>query len=140
MFWDSSGIVPLLVPEARSGVLTALLRADAELVLWWASPLECQSALHRQRREEALPAGLLDAAFARLRALVEDADFVAPSDRVRERAGRLLAAYPLRAGDALQLAAALVWCDETPHGTGFVCLDDRLRHAARLEGFRLLPT
>jgi predicted nucleic acid-binding protein len=139
MFWDSSAVVPLLVPEARSRTLTALLRADPEVVLWWASPVECQSALHRQRRDDALPVALLDVALARLHGLVEDADFVAPTQRVRERAGRLLAAHPLRAGDALQLAAALVWCDEAPHGTGFASLDDRLRGAARLEGFRVLP-
>jgi hypothetical protein len=139
MFWDSSAVVPLLVPDARSTSLTAIARSDPELVLWWASPVECQSALHRQQRDDALPAALLDAALARLRGLVEDADFVAPTHRVRERAGRLLAAHPLRAADALQLAAALMWCDEAPHGTGFVCLDDRLCHAARLEGFRLLP-
>jgi hypothetical protein len=45
----------------------------------------------------------------------------------------------LRATDALQLAAALVWCDETPRGEPFVCLDERLGDAARREGFRLLP-
>jgi len=139
MFWDSSAIVPLLVPEARSVALAALLRSEPEVVLWWASPVECQSALHRQRREGALPVALLDGALVRLRGLIEDADFVAPTRRVRERAGRLLAAHPLRAGDALQLAAALVWCDEAPHGTGFVCLDERLRGPAHLEGFNVLP-
>jgi hypothetical protein len=50
-----------------------------------------------------------------------------------------VASHPLRAADALQLAAALVWCDEAPQGTAFVCLDDRLRDAARREGFAVLP-
>ena len=40
---------------------------------------------------------------------------------VRRRAGRLVAAHPLRAADALQLAAALVWCEEQPAGEAFVC-------------------
>ncbi len=75
----------------------------------------------------------------RLRGLVEDADFIAPTIGLRERAGRLVASHPLRAADALQLAAALVWCDEAPQGTAFVCLDDRLREAARREGFAVLP-
>ena len=66
-------------------------------------------------------------------------DFIAPSNRVRERAGRLLATHPLRAADALQLAAALVWCDEAPQGETFVCLDERLSAAARREGFAVLP-
>lgn len=139
MFWDSSALVPVLVPEARSATITALLRSDPEPVLWWASPVECQSALYRQHREDALPAAVLNEALARLRTLAEDADFVAPTTRLRERAGRLLAAHPLRAADALQLAAALVWCDEAPEGISFACLDERLRAAARREGFGVIP-
>ena len=65
---------------------------------------------------------------------------LAPSDEVRHRAGRLLATHPLRAADALQLAAALVWSEEQPLGEVFVSLDDRLREAARREGFALLPS
>jgi uncharacterized protein len=139
MFWDSSAVVPCLVPEARSGALATLLRSDPEPALWWASPVECQSALYRQHRDGGLAVTLLDEALARLGGLVEGADFVAPGTRVRDRAGRLLAAHPLRAGDALQLAAALVWCAEAPQGDRFVCLDDRLREAARREGFAILP-
>lgn len=127
------------MPEPRSAELTARLRGDAEIVLWWASPLECQSALYRRHREAALPAAVLREALARLQALIEDIDFVAPTPRVRDRAARLLAAHPLRAADALQLAAALVWCDEAPRGDGFVSLDERLREAAQREGFVVAP-
>jgi len=103
------------------------------------SPVECQSALYRQHREDRIPLNLLNEALVRLRGLVEDADFIAPTIGLRERAGRLVASHPLRAADALQLAAALVWCDEAPQGAAFVCLDDRLREAARREGFAVLP-
>lgn len=119
--------------------VTAWLRSDPEPVLWWASPLECHSALYRRHREETLPLVRLNEALARLRALAEDVDFIAPANRVRDRAARLLAAHPLRAADALQLAAALVWCDETPQGATFVSLDERLGEAARREGFAVLP-
>jgi predicted nucleic acid-binding protein len=78
-------------------------------------------------------------ALARLDRLAEDLDVVAPTARVRLRAGRALAAHPLRAADALQLAAALVWADDSPAGEAFVCLDDRLREAASREGFEVLP-
>ncbi len=105
MFWDSSAVVPFLLPEAHSKAIASLLRSDREVVLWWTSPVECQSALYRRHRDEPLPSALLDDALRRLRALVEDADFIAPTTRVRDRAGRLLAAHPLRAADALQLAA-----------------------------------
>ena len=139
MFWDSSAVVPCLLPEARSRAITSLLRADREIVLWWASPIECQSALYRRRRDDELSSALLDDGLRRLGALVEDADFIAPTTRVRDRAGRLLAAHSLRAADALQLAAALVWCNEAPQGEAFVCLDERLADAARREGFAIRP-
>ncbi len=54
---------------------------------------------------------------------------------VNGRAERLLAVHPLRAADALQLAAALVVCEERPVGQRFVCLDANLASAARREGF-----
>jgi hypothetical protein len=139
MFWDSSAVVPVLIAEARSPDMSALLRSDRAPAIWWASPVECQSALHRRRREKVLsPAAVADA-LGRLEHFVEDVDVVAPTDRLRERAGRTVAAHSLRAADALQLAAALVWSDEAATGEAFVSLDDDLREAARQEGFEVLP-
>ena len=139
MFWDSSALVPLLIPEARSSVLTEILGVDREPVMWWASPVECQSALHRRRREGVIPRSQLDEALSRLDAIVEDYDVVSPSDDLRRRAGRAVAVHPLRAADALQLAALIIWGEADPGGERFVCLDERLREAARQEGFTILP-
>jgi predicted nucleic acid-binding protein len=116
-----------------------MLASDAEPSVWWGSPVECQSALHRRHREGQLPAALLEQALRRLAGLIDDADVVAPTTRLRERAGRLLGLHPLRAGDALQLAAALAWCEDDPSDETFVALDQRLRDAARREGFAISP-
>jgi predicted nucleic acid-binding protein len=139
MFWDSSALVPLLLAEPRSVDLTALLGGDKEPTLWWATPLECQSAIQRRHRESPLPHPVITLATERLRALVELFDTIAPTDDVRRRAGRLVGVHPLRAADALQLAAALIWCEEQPHGERFICLDARLCDAARAEGFDVSP-
>jgi len=139
VFWDSSALVPIVLPEARSADLAALLGSDEEATLWWASPVECLSAIHRRHREDRLDTALRDRAFERLRDLLEDVDFVSPTSSLRERAGRLLVGHSLRAADSLQLAAALIWCGERPQGQPFVSLDDRLREAARREGFAVLP-
>ena len=48
---------------------------------------------------------------------------------------RLLLVHDLRAGDALQLAAALTAAEGQPIAMGFVTLDDRLGRAALREGF-----
>jgi uncharacterized protein len=82
---------------------------------------------------------LVEQGTRRLAGLFEDADVIAPTSPLRDRAGRLVSAHPLRAADAFQLAAALAWCDDTPAGESFVCLDERLREAARREGFAILP-
>ena len=83
---------------------------------------------------------MLETALQRLELLVNHADTIAATEDVRRRAGRLLAVHPLRAADALQLAAALVFCEDDPTGESFVCLDDRLKVAAMSEGFQLLPS
>ncbi len=139
MFWDSSALVPLLIAEARSGEMESLLNSDDGPVIWWASPVECRSAIHRRNREEPRPPLVLREALERLEALLQDMDTVAPGEEVRRRAGRLLAVHPIRAADALQLAAALVRYEEQPAGETFVSLDGRLVEAARREGFRTLP-
>ncbi len=139
MFWDSSALVPLLLPEQRSSGLASLLGSDASLTIWWASPVECQSAIYRRHRITALPQAVLLQAMARLQMIVEDADVVAATEAVRSRASRLLAVHPLHAADALQLAAALVWSEERPFQAKFVCLDQRLSTAAVREGFSVIP-
>ena len=60
---------------------------------------------------------------------------VTAAARIRERALRALATHPLRAADAVQLAAALVAAEDRPRGHHFVCGDLRLREAATREGF-----
>jgi uncharacterized protein len=139
MFWDSSAIVPLILPERRSIELASAAKGDAEFTTWWATPLECLSAIHRRHREAPLSPVLLAQAVERVVGIKQDGDTILPTDHVRSRAERLVATHPLRAADALQLAAALAWCEESPSGETFVCLDERLRDAARREGFLLLP-
>ncbi len=78
-------------------------------------------------------------ATERLRAIVEHADTGSTTDEGRRRAVRLVAVHPLRAADTLQLAAALIWSEEQPHGAAFVCLDSRLRDPAQREGFEIKP-
>lgn len=125
---------------AQSREVARLLGSDPRPAIWWATPVECQSALFRRHRKRPLPSDSVEGALRRLTALIEDAYIIIPTLALRERAGRLLRGHPLRAGDALQLAAALAWTENTPGGEPFVCLDDRLRDAATREGFTTLPS
>jgi predicted nucleic acid-binding protein len=139
MFWDSSAIVPLLLRESHSDLLSAAFDGDTEPAVWWATPVESHAAVARAAREKQLTRADVVQASERLRAIRVDVDEIAPAEDVRVRALRLLSVHPLRAADALQLAAALFWAEEQPGTDTFVCLDRRLRDAARREGFALLP-
>ena len=138
-FWDASGLIPLCLYERQTASLRKIAQDDEAIAAWWSSPVECLSALARLRREDALSASEEGQAQAVLRALMGAWTEVEPSGMVREQAGRVLRLHPLRAADALQLAAALVWCQGDPIHHDFVCLDQRLREAARREGFHILP-
>lgn len=135
-FWDSSAVVPLLLPEEASSRMLELYRGDPELLVWWGTPVELTSALARLEREGALDAGETEKAFERLRELEANWNEVLPTEEVREAARRFLRVHALRAMDALQLAAAFVASGGRPSKLDFVCLDARLSLAARREGFR----
>ncbi|MCC7040200.1 MAG: type II toxin-antitoxin system VapC family toxin [Burkholderiales bacterium] len=134
-FWDASAIVPLLVEEMRTAMTAALFEEDREFALWWATPVECASALTRLVREKRLDEADLDVAFARLDAIVECGVMIEATQAVRAEARRLVRVHPLRAADALQLAAAIQLRGVPTFQPQFVTYDARLALAARREGF-----
>ena len=137
-FWDSSAIVPLLVKEKWTREVTSLMREDPAPLVWWGTAVQCASALSRLERMEALDADEVTDAFARLQTLIASWNEVEPAVMVREAAQRFLRVHDLRAGDSLQLAAALVAAENRPPSLEFVTLDDRLAAAAAREGFRVI--
>ena len=137
-YWDSSALVPLLVAEQRSSTLVAELERDSTVIAWWGSTVECVSALARLEREGSVEPPATRIALERLDALEMSWAEVQPSDGVRSLAIRLLRMHALRAGDALQLAAALVAAEGHPGSLTFVTLDDRLALAAEREGLAVV--
>jgi predicted nucleic acid-binding protein len=134
-FWDSSALVPVAVREASSPETRGLLESDPVVVVWWAARVECEAAVARRRREGLLaPPGEAQARRV-LERIFQVAGEVPATDGVRQHAVRLVRVHALRAADALQLAAAVVWADGTLAGRELVTLDDRLAEAASREGF-----
>ena len=133
-FWDASALVPICLDQPTSARATQLHAEDPELVVWWGTLVECASAIARLHRDGQLSSA--DAAQAQALLLVLKASWfeVQPGDAVREQALRILRIHPLRAADALQLAAALEWSGSLPDGH-FVTFDERLGAAAQREGF-----
>jgi uncharacterized protein len=137
-FWDASAVVALLVAEPTTRALQTLAAEDQALLVWWATEVECASAIARLERDGALEQPAVIEAFERLKRLAEGWHEVDASDGIREAAVRFLRVHPLRAADALQLAAAFVVAERRPSSLEVITLDDRLAAAARKEGFALV--
>ena len=137
-FWDSSALVPLLLEEPTSPSILAEYFRDPEQIAWWATGIECVSALARAEREGRLAPAVMADAVGRLEALELAWAEVQPTDQLRELAVRLLRVHALRASDALQLAAALVAAEGHPGWLTLVSLDERLALAAEREGLRVV--
>lgn len=125
--------------EPASSKVEPLLQRDPEMAFWWGAPLEWWEALLAAQRRQTISAADLQKAREVLDHLRARGFEVQPTEDLRARALRLLAVHPLQATDALELAAALIWCRERTQGAGFVSLHPPLRLAAAMEGFRVLP-
>ena len=139
-FWDTSAVVGLLVDESHSREVTKELDDDPEMIVWWATPIECVSAIARREREGSLDSSGVSDALSLLDDIQQSWSEVEPGERLRAQAIRLLRVHPLRASDSLQLAAAIVAAEMTPRTLPIVTLDERLRAAASREGFPVRPT
>ncbi len=137
-FWDSSAVVPLIVPEPETKSCRALIEQDPEMLVWTFTPTEVLSAIYRKLREGKM-AEEISGILTRLKTLEESWFEVIHLEATRRKAHRLLAVHPLRAADALQLAAALLAFEERPEGENFITFDKNLALAAQKEGFEVVP-
>jgi len=138
-FWDSSAIVPLILQEEETAAMRTLFAEDRDVVVWALTGLEVASALWRRARTGDLDEAPRAAAAESLAQLESAWNTMIDIGEVVARARRVLAAHPLRAADAAQLAAALIAGRERTDTLDFVTLDARLADAARREGLRVLP-
>jgi len=106
--------------------------------VWWATSVECVSAIARLQRRGSLSSDEVAPALQRLDALMQAWREIGPTESLRSTAHRLLRVHDLRAADALQLAAAIIASEGTPHDLDFLTLDNRLLEAAAREGFRIV--
>jgi predicted nucleic acid-binding protein len=131
-FWDTSALVPLIVQEATTQQMLALLARDSDVMVSVLTPVEIRSALARRHREAPN-----DAALEESRSLLGELsrywNEVPIHREIIEVASDLLFRQALRAADALQLATAIRAGREQP----FVTLDETLARAARAEGLEV---
>lgn len=137
-YWDASALVPLFFAEPSSERMEAVAREDPAIVTWWGTRIECFSVVSQLEREGVLSAASVARATEKLRRAGADWTEVHATEELRHQAERMLRVHPLRAADALQLAAAVIAAEHRPPQVEFVTLDRRLADAARREGFGVL--
>jgi predicted nucleic acid-binding protein len=127
-----------VIAERTTAAVRGLAEDDPEIAVWWATPVECISAISRRERASAIDPETAREAIERLAVLAEGWHGIDPVEAVRQSAIRLLRVHALSAADALQLAAAVVTSEGVPSTLEVVTLDDALADASEREGFRVI--
>jgi predicted nucleic acid-binding protein len=133
-FWDTSALIPLCVHQKQSKLASKLF-AGYGIAVWWATPLEIISGLTRLARMKEITRDQFLVGKQREESLAQVWDIVSPSRSILIHARLLVGSYPLRAADALQMAAALGYFENSPKGKVFITADQRLADAADKGGF-----
>ena len=136
-FWDASALMPLCVDLQSTPDVDRLFQ-ETLIVVWWATTVEIRSALARLVRMQQASIGELAEGCRLLQKLRQDWHEIQPSESLRDFAEDLPERFGLRAGDALQLAAAYTWSMQRPAGRPFISGDKRLLDAAGQMGFRAI--
>ena len=132
LFLDSSALAKRYIQEPGSDLVEEFLQSAASLGLCTLAAPEVISALCRRQREKTLSQQQYRRAKEALFADIADASIIQITDAVAVRAVELLEQCPLRAADALHIAAAAEWDADY-----FVSADQRQCAAARGCGLRV---
>lgn len=136
VYFDTSALVKLLVLETGSPLAVALWeRADA-VVTSRIADVEVKSVLAAAERIGRIDAAPAAQARDRWKELLPGLALVEVTAQITSRAADLADRRPLRAGDALHLASALLFRDA---GVVLAAWDRRLSAAGRAEGLTVLP-
>lgn len=109
-----------------------------EIAVWWATSVEMRSAFERLLRMGQLTSPEHAAAGLRLERLRRGWRELQPTEALRAQAEAFLMRHPLKAADALQLAAAWTWCLGNVRSCTFISGDTQLVEAAQQVGFQVV--
>jgi predicted nucleic acid-binding protein len=104
-FWNSSVLVPLVVDEPMTDVLTALFHEDSDALVSFITPTEVTAAVWRKA---GVNDDLRERSERRYEALEHHWLIVTDYSAALEESLRIIHRHALRAGDAIQLACAIL--------------------------------
>ena len=137
-FWDTSAIIPLCYAQSVSPAARRFHRRFRSTVIWWGTRVEIYSGLARLRLLKEIDEQGVVSAVRKWDTFEREANVIKPVEYVIEIATTLPGLYELRSQDAFQLAAALVWCRESPRNRPFISADQKLAEAASDAGFEVI--
>ena len=136
LYLDASALVKLLVPEEGSDALNRSLAGLTDVIVSDLALTEVASALGRRTREQRLTRAEAQRLYREASKLHASSHHTELAPPIHRRAERLMLSLtiPLRALDALHLAAAL-----DAEAATIVTFDPRLRDAATSQGLFVAP-
>ena len=137
-YFDASALVKRYVHEVESPAVNRWL-GESSSATCRLSEAEIAATLARKLRDHELSSATHKQKIALLNADLVSMRVIEMSPAIFVGVNAVVERYPLRAGDALHLAAALILRDVLGEELEFVCYDTRLRRAAQAEGLRVLP-
>jgi predicted nucleic acid-binding protein len=137
-FFDTSAIVPLCLAQSASQQARRIYREFQKHTVAWTCQIEATAGICRAARVLGLAEMSRKRSLERLAELRNRWLETAVSEKMRSLSIDLLQSYDLRAGDAIQLASAIVWCRERPRNRPFVSFDLRLAEIAASIGFAVI--
>jgi predicted nucleic acid-binding protein len=137
-FLDASALVKRYVREPGSDVVRGLVRRRRRLAAAAVSLVEVPAALWRRARAGDVTAEQARRLAAKVATDLAEVELVEARGPILALAAQLVETHPLRAYDAIQLAAALRLSRETGIALTFACSDKTLLDVAKAEGVRPL--
>ena len=138
-YFDTSALLKLYIEEQGTGqvisIAESLVAGNTDnIVILDVTLVESRSAVRRRERVGDIPTREANQIIERIGEDRSSLYLVEPASSVTEEAARLIDSHPRRALDALQLGGCLTVRRSTPPPPTFVCADERLCHAANVEG------
>ena len=137
-YWDASAILALFIFEKATNMIRSF-SANTEALPSYTTiitPLEVESAIQRRIKERSITLEQAEEVRSLASDFRKEIYLVFADQNVLDIALHLQKIYGLRVGDAIQLASARAGTED-PSTIYFLCLDEKLNEAAKLECFKV---
>ena len=139
LYFDTSALIKRYFQEPYSDDVLSMWKSATQIATSSVAYAETMATIYRKKREENLKDTLIIEISNLFREDWESFIRIKVNDQVNKYVDRAVKNHPLRGFDAIHLASAILIHERIPEKCLFVCFDERLVRAAKLEGFEIFP-